>query len=149
MTQYLLFSFLVRSFASYARLGPSADRRCTGVLRGSAVRPVTQQMNRRTTKNSIKMGMNMQNKPNLRNDQINATPNLTNSYENKSLHRCGRNKPNQTQFKPKTKPFFIPKTAPKAKTNPIQTQFFESLPRAFRRANLPQTYPNATKRNAI
>jgi hypothetical protein len=26
--------------------------------------------------------------------------------------------PKQTQFKPKTKPFFVPKTAPKTKTNP-------------------------------
>ena len=42
--------FLVRSFAADARLGPSADRRCTEVLRGPAVRPVTQQMRKRTTK---------------------------------------------------------------------------------------------------
>ncbi|MCJ7691895.1 MAG: hypothetical protein MUO22_00570 [Sedimentisphaerales bacterium] len=30
--------------------------------------------------------------------------------------------PKQTQFKPKTKPFFVPKTPIKPKTNPIQTQ---------------------------
>jgi hypothetical protein len=29
------------------------------------------------------------------------------------------NKPNQTQFKPKTNPFLTPKTTPKAKTNPF------------------------------
>ena len=52
LTMNLLSIFLVRIFASYARLGPSADRRRPVVLRGSAVRPVTQQMSKRTTKNA-------------------------------------------------------------------------------------------------
>ena len=62
----------------------------------------------------------MQNKPNLRKDQITTTSNLTNSYENKPLRAHPQNKPNQTQFKPKTKPFFVPKTPISAKTNPIK-----------------------------
>ena len=47
---YNVVFFLARSFAAYARLGSSADRRCTEVLRGPADRPVTQQMRKRTTK---------------------------------------------------------------------------------------------------
>ena len=42
--------FLVRSFAAYARLGPSANRRCTESTQKKAARPVTQQMRKRTTK---------------------------------------------------------------------------------------------------
>jgi len=41
---------------------------------------------------------NMQNKPNLQNDEMNVTPLLTNYYENLRLYRCCKNKPNQTQF---------------------------------------------------
>jgi len=61
----------------------------------------------------------MQNKPNLRNDQMNANPVPTMPYKNLPLHKGGKNKPNQTQFKPKTKPFFVPKIPIKPKTNPI------------------------------
>jgi hypothetical protein len=57
--------FLMRNFASYARLGPSADRRRTGVHRGSDGRPVTQQMSKRTTKNTDQNAIIMQNKPNF------------------------------------------------------------------------------------
>jgi len=53
---------------------------------------------------SIKMKCFMQNKPNLRIAQMNTTSFLTNSYENIPLRSHPQNKPNQTQFKPKTKP---------------------------------------------
>ena len=42
----------------------------------------------------------MQNKPNLRNNQMSATKVLTKHYENKSNWKLGKNKPNQTQFHP-------------------------------------------------
>ena len=35
---------------------------------------------------------------------------------------ANKNKPKQTQFKPKTKPFLTPQRPPKPKTNPIRTQ---------------------------
>jgi hypothetical protein len=59
----------------------------------------------------------MQNKPNLRNDQITINPYPTKDYENLPLHGRGKNKPNQTQFKANSD-----LSAPiKAKTNPISS----------------------------
>jgi hypothetical protein len=68
---------------------------------------------------SIKMEQDMQNKPNLRNAQINISSVPTETYGELSLRRHPQNKPKQTQFKPKTKP--IPASQPpfKTKTNPI------------------------------
>ena len=108
MINHLLFTadpnpFLVRAFASYARLGPSADRRRTEVLRGSAGRPVTQQMNKRTTKNDQNR-VNMQNKPNLRKTQMNAKPVPKETYGELPLRLHPQNKPKQTQFKANFKP---------------------------------------------
>ncbi len=43
---------------------------------------------------------NMQNKPNLRNDEMNVSSFITKDYENRTLSERGKNKPNQTQLKP-------------------------------------------------
>ena len=104
-----LSPFLVRNFVSYARLGPSADRRRTVVHRGSDGRTVTPQMSKKTTKNkkSIVLEQNMQNKPNLCPFQA------KNSYYEKKQTQSN---PIQTQYKA----IFTPKTTPKPKTNPIK-----------------------------
>jgi hypothetical protein len=41
----------------------------------------------------------MQNKPNFRKAEMNISPLETNTYENQTLGRRGKNKPNQTQFR--------------------------------------------------
>ena len=106
--------FLARNFASYARLGPSANRRCTEVLRGLDGWPVTQQMSKRTAKNKISTVLkeDMQNKPNL----CPFSPKNADSTKK------------QTQFKPKTNPFLPPKTSLATETNPIQTHFYPPAP---------------------
>ncbi len=43
-------------------------------------------------------------KPNLPEGKIDAKCVVTKDYENKRLYRCGENKANQTQYKPKTNP---------------------------------------------
>ncbi len=48
---------------------------------------------------SIKMNLIMQNKPNLRNDQINANSYPTRPYKNLPLHRHGKTNPIQSQNK--------------------------------------------------
>ena len=80
----------------------------------------------------------MQNKPNFPNTRISITPFAIKSYMGNDVLAPPKNKPNQTQFKPKTKPIgWMPKMnitpfitsdytkkrsfSPK-KTNPIQTQ---------------------------
>ncbi len=93
----LLPLFLVRAFASYARLGPSADRRRTVVHRGSDGRTVTQQMSKRTTKNKNQSKWN---------ELCKTNPIYAFFKPKTAIMR--KNKPKQTQFK--------------AKTNPIQTQ---------------------------
>jgi len=80
---------------------------------------------------SIEKNLIMQNKPNFKIAQINTTSCLTEAYGELSPLRHPQNKPNQTQFKPKTNPFFLPKTAPKAKTNPIQTQNLPAFAKAM------------------
>jgi hypothetical protein len=40
----------------------------------------------------------MQNKPNLRKAKMNISNYIKNTYENKTLGRRGKNKPNRTQF---------------------------------------------------
>jgi len=48
----------------------------------------------------------MQNKPNLREAQMNVSKVLTSGYENARLHRRGQNKPNQTQLQTQANGFF-------------------------------------------
>jgi hypothetical protein len=106
-------------------LSPSADRcnfkpprRLSGVKpprRLSGVKPPRRMSGGNINQKPLKM----QNKPNFQITQINITTFLTRPYRNVSPLRHLRNKPNQTQFKPKTKPFFVPKTPLKPKTNPI------------------------------
>ncbi|MHC4069479.1 MAG: hypothetical protein ACYS18_08170 [Planctomycetota bacterium] len=63
-----------------------------------------------------------------------------------------KNKANQTQYKAKTNPFFLPKTPIKAKTNPIQTQanpISIGLPRQkFTRHSFCEGGPPAELRNS-
>ena len=123
LTINLLSSLLVRpalrsfgeggSFASYARLGPSANRRRALAHRGLAGRPVTQQMSKRTTKNkkSIRMEVKMQNKPNF-------------------MRFCAVNddcEEKQTQSNPiqtQNKAIFTTKNQPQTQYKPNQTQIF-------------------------
>jgi hypothetical protein len=73
-----------------------------------------------------RFGCFMQNKPNLslrRQGSSNTiSPFSTRRYKNFTRHSVSEGGPIQTQSNPKTKPFFLPKTAPKPKTNPIQTK---------------------------
>jgi len=56
-----------------------------------------------------------------------------------------KNKPKQTQNKPKTKPFFVPKTAPKPKTNPI---YAGQATQNFTRHSFSEGGPPAELRNS-
>ncbi len=82
--------FLARNFGSSARLlsfpTPEACW-CTSRIRE---RQVTKQLTKITAK--------MQNKPNLRDAQMNVSAVRTKEYENVPLRRRAENKPNQTQF---------------------------------------------------
>jgi len=59
--------------------------------------------------------------------ELNVSYCLTKDYENARLHTHPKNKPNQTQFKPKTNPiqsqFHPNQTQNKPKTNPIKANF--------------------------
>ena len=89
----------------------------------------------------------MQNKPNFQDAQMNVSIFSKKDYNNETAFRRGKNKPNQTQFKPNTKPipempkmslntylirFYSNKTAfrriqNKPKQTQFQTQFFNSF----------------------
>ncbi|MHC4530459.1 MAG: hypothetical protein ACYSXD_02715 [Planctomycetota bacterium] len=60
----------------------------------------------------------MQNKPNLRNTQMNTNFCLTTPYKNLRPSDDPKTNPN----KPNSKPFLTPQRPPEAKINPIQTQ---------------------------
>jgi len=55
-------------------------------------------------KRSIKMNMNMQNKPNLRNDQMNTNSVPTRDYRNEMPRGRGQNKANTKPIKPNSNP---------------------------------------------
>ena len=61
----------------------------------------------------------MQNKPNLRNDKMNITLDMTSKYEILSAGSGQKTKPIQTQYKPNKANFKANLTQFKAKTNPI------------------------------
>ncbi|HUU16229.1 MAG TPA: hypothetical protein VMW72_03690 [Sedimentisphaerales bacterium] len=85
----------------------------------------------------------MQNKPNFQKSQMNLNIYTKMAYDNKSNWALGENKPNQTQFKPKTNPIskmpemnvniyyitvynnktYLQANTKQTQTNPIQTQF--------------------------
>ncbi len=46
----------------------------------------------------------MQNKANLLNTQMNLSSAITMNYEQLTMNYANKNKPNQTQYKPKTNP---------------------------------------------
>jgi len=66
----------------------------------------------------------MQNKPNFRKAKMDVNIYYTNGYENKSDWTLGENKPNQTQFKPKTNPIF---KIPKMSVSDIITRNYKNL----------------------
>ena len=111
------YPFLARNFASYTRLGPSANRRRTGVLRGLDGRTVTKQMSKRTTKNkkSTKMDDDMQNKPNLYGFY---------AKNSDSAKKQTQTNPIQTQNKPIFTPKIRPQTKNKPNSNPFSTLIF-------------------------
>ena len=122
MTQHLLTInllpiFLVRNFASYARLGPSFKTLIYSFtyLLFNSPKPLGKGR-------SIKLNVKMQNKPNFQNTQMNTNPVLIRPYENKSLRLHPQNKPNQTQFKPIFDLSATPQSQNKPNSNPIQTQ---------------------------
>ena len=66
LTINLLSIFLVRIFASYARLGPSANRsNYQPPRRLSRIKPPRRMSGGKPLKSSTNLGLNMQNKPNL------------------------------------------------------------------------------------
>ena len=77
---------------------------------------------------SIKMNLIMQNKPNLRNDQINANSYPTRPYKNLPLHGRGKNKPKQTQFKAIFDPSAPPQSQFKPNSNPNKPKQTQSEP---------------------
>jgi hypothetical protein len=54
----------------------------------------------RATSDERRATVNMQNKPNLLNAQINVTSVKTTNYEQITMNNVNKNKPNQTQFHP-------------------------------------------------
>jgi len=80
----------------------------------------------------------MQNKPNFRKSQMNASSLLTKDYENKRLCRCVKTNPIQTQYKANTNP--IPER-PKMNENLFATKVYENIT-TFR---LEQNKPNQTQ----
>jgi hypothetical protein len=70
------------------------------------------------TKSTI-LNLIMQNKPNLRNDQMNITPYSARRYGNLPLHGGGQNKPNQTQFKANSDLSATLQSQNKPNSNPI------------------------------
>jgi hypothetical protein len=74
----------------------------------------------------------MQNKPNscrgVALAKTDLSPSSARRYKNFTRHSVSEGGPIQTQSNPKTKPFLPPKTALKAKTNPIQTQTNPTCP---------------------
>ena len=68
----------------------------------------------------------MQNEPNFEKAQMNVNKVLIRDYENKSNWTLGENKPNQTQFKPKTNPI---SKIPKMNVNKIITMNYKNLSR--------------------
>ncbi|HIJ53441.1 MAG TPA: hypothetical protein HPP66_09855 [Planctomycetes bacterium] len=69
----------------------------------------------------------MQNKPNFRKSQMYVSPVIIKGYENETLSRRGKNKPNSNPIQTQSNPIKankMPKqTQYKPNTNPIQTQF--------------------------
>jgi len=77
-----------------------------------------------TVEDSLQIDPFMQNKPNFRKSQMNVNAIIIKDYENETLSRRGKNKPNSNPIKPNTKPIKankMPKqTQNKPKTNPIK-----------------------------
>jgi hypothetical protein len=73
---------------------------------------------------ALQINLFMQNKPNFKKSQINATDLLTRYYDKMDTWSSGKNKPNskpiQTQFKPNTKP-------KQSQFKPKQTQFYNPV----------------------
>jgi hypothetical protein len=73
-----------------------------------------------TVERSLQIHLFMQNKPNLRKSQVNVNKVLTRDYEQRTLGKRGKNKPNsnpiQSQFKPN-------QSQNKANSNPNKPNF--------------------------
>jgi hypothetical protein len=65
------------------------------------------------------MELNMQNKPNFQNTQMNVSPVPTETYRELPPRRHPQNKPNQTQYKA----IFNPSAPLQSQNKPKQTQF--------------------------
>ena len=65
----------------------------------------------------------MQNKPKVKDAQINVNSIITMRYEKMNIWLFGKNKANQTQFKPNQSQFKPILRPIKAKTNPIEANF--------------------------
>jgi hypothetical protein len=81
----------------------------------------------------------MQNKTNFRKSQMNVSIFSKMAYENKHNWTLGENKPNQTQFKPKTNPI---SKIPKMKLNLHPTRDYENKPLHRRGQNKPNQTQN-------
>jgi hypothetical protein len=73
----------------------------------------------------------MQNKPNLKNDQMNANPYLESRYKKFTRQGLVADKPNQTQFKPNPNPKQSHFLYQKPPSKPKQTQFERNKPKLY------------------
>ena len=77
-----------------------------------------------SVENPLQIGPFMQNKPNLRDAQMNVSPVITREYKNKSNWRLAENKPNTNPNKPNSNPI---RQKPKMNVNSIVTKDYENI----------------------
>jgi hypothetical protein len=88
-----------------------------------------------TVENSLQISHFIQNKPNFRNAQINVTSFYTVDYENKTLSRRSKNKPNSNPIKANSKPI-------KANIKPKQSQYKPKQTQFQKQKNAPKNEPS-------
>jgi hypothetical protein len=98
---------------------------------------------------SLQISLFMQNKPNVKCAQINVNSYMKSKYENLDTWLSGKNKPNQTQFKPKTNPI---SEKPKMSLNTYPTKAYSNKTVIRRKQNKPkqtqfQSHFNKPKKN--
>jgi len=76
-----------------------------------------------TVESALQINLFMQNKANFRKSQMNANTLLTVDYENQTLSKRGKNKPNTNPIKAKTNPIKANKMPKQTQYKPKQTQF--------------------------
>ncbi len=98
-----------------------------------------------TVESPLQIALFMQNKPNFRKSQMNVNKVLTMDYDNKTLSKRGKNKPNTNPIQTQSNPI-----SEKAKMNvtSIITKGYENKPRFRAKAKQTQYKPNQTQYKA-